>query len=498
MATTKRKRQAPAGGADHIEDIQHEEVKSPATPVVTSEVQEAEVVDDEKVLALTIQKEIKRFNLADDGIAALKKAFGDLQVKNVDDKAGYKLVKDAWNNVRSTRTALEKKGLDIRNGYNKITKAVKKEEDRLIELISPLEDDLYKKWKAIDDEKDRLKKEKEEAEQKALLARLSKLTERGMAVKDGYYSIGETIAVDVATIRGMTDDQFANLEKAVQAKATELAEAKKAKEEEDERERKRLKDEQDKLEQQRLDQKKKQDELDQKELELKQKEEKAAKARFELRLDTLETVGMTISAGGKAVKYDNGVGSHEVTVDAIRAASDEEFLAMVKTARAAVEDAKVKYREKEQQAEQERKELEHKKLRVNDYMVIAGLVFNYATDRFNFANDFVNISKTMDELVKLSDEELKVLSSKLATDIAQAKQKQLEREKEQDKIRERERREKLGDAVNFSEYLESVQAVETPELSSTDYQQKLHEFRSRLNSLINEYKPEPEVINHEQ
>src|SRR5687767_9052478 len=148
-----------------IEDIPHEPIESQQAEQGAPKVEEAEVIDDQKNLELTISREIKRFQLADAGIEQLKKQYGDLVITGIDDKDGYKAVKAAWNEVRSKRTGLEKKGLAIRTDYTVVTKAVKKEEDRLIDLITPLEDGLYKKWKAIDDEKEAEKKRKEKEEQ---------------------------------------------------------------------------------------------------------------------------------------------------------------------------------------------------------------------------------------------------------------------------------------------------------------------------------------------
>src|SRR5690349_345249 len=128
----------------HVQDIPHEEVKLP------------DVTDPEA----QIKTEIAKFNLADAAIEKLKQEYGSLTITDVKDKAGYDAVKAAWQDTRSKRTGLEKKGLELRGAYKIITKAIGKEEDRLIKLLEPLETELHGKWKAIDDEKERVKKEK--------------------------------------------------------------------------------------------------------------------------------------------------------------------------------------------------------------------------------------------------------------------------------------------------------------------------------------------------
>ena len=158
MAEKKAKKQ-PAGGVSETVYIPHEEMPhGNGAPVLQPTVA---TVDQQ------IKLELAKFTLADAGIAQLKKNYEGLEISGADDKEGYKKVREAWRDVQSKRTGLEKKGLELRGGYGVITKAIKAEEDRLVDLITPLEDGLHKKWKAIDDEKERVKKEQEQAEQKA-------------------------------------------------------------------------------------------------------------------------------------------------------------------------------------------------------------------------------------------------------------------------------------------------------------------------------------------
>lgn len=489
MAKTQTKKAASKKGSDHIEDIPHEVVagKTELTPA-PAKVEDAEPIDDEKSLELTIQKEIKRFNLADAGIAQLKKDYGALVIKDVNDKDGYKAVKDAWNEVRSTRTALSKKGLEIRNGYNKITKAVSKEEDRLIDLLSPLEEDLQKKWKAIDDEKERVKKEKAEAEEKRLLDRLGSLTAKGMAVVDGYYSIGETVSVDVATVRTMTDEQFTKLEKAVDAKAAEIAQAKKEKEEADEKERKRLKDEQEKLDAQKKQQEDQQKLLDQQQADMKKALENMAKMKADMRRDKLSAIGMVHDKG--AITFGKRYG---ITATEVNEMDDEAFEKFLVKSKETIAQHKKEDDDAEQKRLQMQKDLEDKKLRINEILIAAGFSYNFATKAFNFKNDFLNLSLDMDSLLSNDIEELKQNAIGWSKEIETARKKQDDRLEEQNKDREKQRQAQLGDAVNFGEYLDKVLSLEWPDLVSVEYQDKLGEFRTRLQSMVNEYMPEPEV-----
>lgn len=272
MAETKAKKTGGGKAGKEKEYIEHTHVETPAAektePVVLEA--EAEEVNPEKQIKL----EVAKLNLADTAIAELKEQYGNLTIAGVDDKAGYKAVKSAWSEVRSIRTGLEKRGLAIRNRIAQITKAVSKEEDRLIDLLTPLEEDLQKKYKAIDDEKIRVEKETQEKEQKRLMDRLEELVGMGMKLVDGFYRIGETISMDAATLRSLPDDQYDKLKQTVQAKNNELEQQRKDKEEADEKERKRVQKEKEELE--------------------KEKTELRAQRR-EVRIGKLEGLGMTMT-----------------------------------------------------------------------------------------------------------------------------------------------------------------------------------------------------------
>lgn len=489
LSMTKSKRNRKAVEEEYIH---HEPVESPKSEP-RPQVVEAEVIDDAKVLELTIQREIARFNLADAGIEVLKKQYSDLTIKNVDDKEGYKVVRDAWTQVRSARTALEKKGLEIRGGYNQITKAVSKEEDRLVDLIKPLEDSLHKKWKAIDDEKERIKKEQAEAEEKRLRDRLEKLLASGMTLKDGYYQIGETVAVDVATLRTMTDEQYEKLHAAVVKKAEELAEAKRLQEAEDKKKRDELEADRQRLQLEQEDFEKKKRDLEEAQASIKKSQEQMANNRREFRLDMLEAIGMTISGDGKAVEYHNGIAGVSVTLERVLGEPDAEFSTLLKELRKNVDDCKDKLQEHLKKEEAEKKALEEKKIFVSDCMVLAGMTYNRGKEAYRFGNDFFAIEYLENTLVEMTSDELHDLTKDLASKIEDAKKKQEKKKQQEEDERERLREEQQGDIFNLNEYFLRLRAVKRPTLKSAEVETKLAEFRAEMDSLIKRYWPAEEV-----
>lgn len=478
MATSKRKKATPS----HVEDIAHEVVPQASAPPAVTQPEEAVVVaaeeDPEKTLEITIAREIKRFNLADAGIEELKAKYGDLQIIDVNDRAGYETVKRAWNDVLSRRTGLEKKGLEIRGGYNRITKAVKGEEDRLIGLLKPLEDDLKKKWKKIDDDKEAEKQRLAQEAEAKLQARVQELLDAGCEFKLGYYGIGQTIAIDVATLREMPEEQFAGLKEAVVAKKVELdAEAARL------AEQKRLEDEQREADKKKL-----------KELEDQQKADKQAKR--ELRLDLLDAVGMSISAGGREVAYDNGFAGHRIPIEQVDNATDAEFKELVRDARAKVAEAKEKMEAHEAQVAKEREELEKKKVLVNDLMIEAGFSYNYGSQSFGFTNKFLSLKKEMGELVQLPEADLKVYAETWAKDIAAAREQQTEHDQQAAAAKERERVAQLSDEQRFTEYLQAIGEIPDPVMQSDHFKLRIQEFNGRLTALIEEFTPAEEAVSH--
>jgi hypothetical protein len=404
MAETKAKK--TGGGKTTGKDkqyIEHEHIETPAAETKTEEVvvePEAEEVNPEKQIKL----EVAKLNLADTAIAGLKEQYGALTINGVEDKAGYKAVKAAWSEVRSIRTGLEKRGLAIRNRIAQITKAVSKEEDRLIDLLTPLEEDLQKKYKAIDDEKVRVEKEAADKEQKRLMERLEELVGMGMKLVDGFYRIGETVSMDAATLRALPDEQYAKLKETVQAKNSELAENKRIKDEADEKERKRVEKEREDLE----------------------NEKKALRSeRREVRLGKLQALGMTLT-GADAQEVISFQWIRLYTAPLLDMTSDE-FSKVVATT-----SAEIKKFTDEEAA---------KKLRGERMEKVKGLRMVVKGDNFFYDNGFSTVTHGIESLISLDDygfeEHLKILADQVKdADNAKALDQQ-EKEKEQKAVEEK-------------------------------------------------------------
>jgi hypothetical protein len=462
MAETKPKKPGGKAGKDK-EYIEHVHIETPAAEKAEPIVEEHEVeeVNPEKQIKL----EVAKLNLADTAIANLKEQYGALTINGVDDKAGYKLVKAAWSEVRSIRTGLEKRGLAIRNRIAQITKAVSKEEDRLIDLLTPLEEDLQKKYKAIDDEKVRVEKEAQEKEQKRLMERLEELVGMGMKLIDGFYRIGETISMDAATLRALPDEQYAKLKETVQAKNNELAELKRIKDEDDEKERLRLKKEKEDLDKEKQELRAERREIrlgklqalgmtltgaDDQEVitfqwirlytaplldmtsdefnkvvattsaEIKKFTDEEAKKK--LRSERMEKVkGLRMVVKGDTFFYDNGFSSVTHGIESLIALDDygfEEHLKILADSVKEADDAKAK---NDEDKKKEAEVLENKKKFISATMDRAGLNFSYTAQEFYWEDRNKTIRLGWNELLPLTEPEVSDKAASLVVDIQAAK-----------------------------------------------------------------------------
>lgn len=428
---TKKKATAPA--ADKIEDVAHETVSNGnGLPAV-----KAEPMTEEQV----IHAEIQKFNVSDAAIANLHKQYGGLAITGPDDKTGYKAVKDAWGEVRSLRTGLQKTGKDLRARFNAITKGIIKEEDRLEAQITTLETALYEKWKKIDDDKELEKKRKEQEETDRLLKRVEQLLEAGMLQQEGFYTIGGTIAVDVATLRAMDEGKFGKLLQAVQSKKTELDEAARLEAERKVKEEEKLKADQAELARQQA--------------EVQRLQEEAKQALRQGRGQMLTALGLGYVGGAYRMWSDDKQIEIIVWPDEMDLPADQwrQHFEKVSEHVAASLEANAKYKADKEKAEKEQAEKEQ---RISEIMTAVGISYAHTLKSYYWHNDFFHLeAMPVNELLKQDLEMLERLAIGWGEKITEAKQKQ-----------EEARQAAQTDEVNMSEYLTKLMAVDRPDIKS--------------------------------
>lgn len=438
-------------GSNGIEDIEHEDLGTNKPAQVTT------VTAEEITVESQVKQEIVKFNFTDAAIDAMKKAYSGLTIADENDKEGYKAVKEAWNDVRSRRTGLEKKGLSLRQRYNEISKAIVKEEDRLIDMVKPLEDDLYKKWKTIDEAKEAEKKRKQEEEEQRTQQRIREITDLGMVLRDGFYQIGETISMDVATLRGMNDEQYVQLKGVIQKKAEELQRLREQedqrKREEDERqqqERLRLQQEQQKLEQEREAFRKQQQELQQQQEEMK-------KQIREGRNNSMINIGFTRTPTGYT--YQTPIMEEPIRFDwDVLDVSPDSWAAFITDLKKKVVDHEIEHDKYQKEKKEQEEKIEQRKELVAAKMAAIGFTYQYRDQAFVFQKEAGTVSAWMASMIRMGDEDLQVY----VDNIEIQKNEIIEKQAEIDQKREAKRQELMGDKEIMREYIAELQKVKTP------------------------------------
>jgi hypothetical protein len=484
MANSSRKKNStpagekqPPGPESHTIDIPHEEVSdnnglSVIPTILTPEEQ--------------LKQEIQKFNLADSAIALMKEQYGALTITGVDDKEGYKAVRAAWGEVRSKRTGLEKKGLELRNRYTVITKGISKEEDRLVDLITPLEEDLYKKWKAIDDEKEQEKKRLEQEAEDKLRARVSELMAAGMTLVDGFYQIGGTISMDVATLRGLSDEQYGKLLPAVQAKKAELDQIARDKEEKERKEREEFERQQKDLRDQQQKFKNDQEEFQRKQTKLRQEQEAIEKQKQQIRDQSLIGLGMSLRPDG-VWEYDNGFNSVTYSAATLNSLDDVGFAGHLGTISLEIKDKINAWEKHKEELRQEQVRLDQKRTFISDALEAVGLSYKYKGDLFVWSNDFDNITAKMSELIPLDGPEIVNKATEFGRRIMAAEKKHDENIQQQQERLDQERVASQSDSVNWAEYIAILRETPVPDFRSEAFIKRADLFGKKFLNLLEEF-----------
>lgn len=271
---------------------------------------------------------LERFNYTRAELATLAETYKDLTIDGLEDTQGYELVKSAKKELQVRRTTITKLGKEMRDDANQFCKDVRDLEKSLLNIITPIEDELKLRLEEVEELK--LK----EKRKKALPAWLHVYGELGLIVNDDYIlsKTDEELHADVFQIK----EQKAEAERLRLEEEREAFEAEKRKMEQERLELERQKQEQANIEKARAEER----ERAQQELAAQHKREKEeAEARAK-------------AAEAKAAKAEQDAKNAEV-----KAQKDKEEA----EARRIQEDKDRKEQErKDAKAEEERKDREAK------------------------------------------------------------------------------------------------------------------------------------------
>jgi hypothetical protein len=332
-------------------DIPVEEVPNP--PAITPP---ATLTADQKAT-----QEVQRFNVARAWIAEKKEAYAGLTIAGVEDKDGQKAVHTAWQEIRNKRLAVADKHTEIKADYLTITRAIDKEKNELTALLKEVEDPLKAELERIEAIKEEEKQKEIRQKAAKLQGRVTELLDNGMGFSGSYYTIGETISMDVVTLQNMSDADYATflarVAKENEAIATAKAEAERLKKEEADRlEAQRVKQEEQKAELERQ-----QKAIDDQKAEIEKQKKEARDARTKARGYMVEALGLIYNYATNEWQFKTvDCGIAQITRDAVEKLEGEEWEGWVNVLTDCVKNLKEAQAVKDEEKAKAKKEADEK------------------------------------------------------------------------------------------------------------------------------------------
>lgn len=448
-----------------IENVEFEEIKSEALP--SSEAVEAKVLTADDIA----KNEIKKFNIADAAIAEMKKQYSGLTISGIDDKEGYKKVHAAWQIVRGKRLQVEKVHKIIKADYLVVSRAIDGEKNRLLDLISPLENSLNNELERIDGLIEAEKQKAEREAQERLQTRVATLLDNGMQFNGSFYAIGETISIDVVTLKNYKDAEFTALLERVKAENTKLIEAKAEAERQEREERERIQKQKEENERQEAELKRQREEMERQQAEMR-------KQRTDLRVQILQNAGFIWDSGPHALVFrTQDAGNLTVSLYDFTELTGDEWDAKFLEIRAGINRLRALQAEKDEerrQEEQRRVEAERqrkeKAARWNEraaQLYKLGMherkgEFYIITESFGETN-FIKAAENFDADAETWQSALKVIEEALA----ETRRQDEENKKAEAERKEAERVAALSDMERIDEYTEKLDAIRSPEITDS-------------------------------
>jgi hypothetical protein len=166
--------------------------------------------------------DLVKYSVTDQALEQYRKEFLPLTINGLDDSEGYEKVKDARLFIRGERVNVEKKRVELKAESLEFGRAVDAEAKRITTAILEVEDHLTAEQKKIDDEKARIKFEKEQREK--LPVRLEKLKELGVLTSD---ELTENFSKDLLALDDVQFEELFNRLHAAKLERQRIAQEKK-------------------------------------------------------------------------------------------------------------------------------------------------------------------------------------------------------------------------------------------------------------------------------
>lgn len=165
--------------------------------------QNAEVI--ELSLEKTIETKLVQSNVTEQVLLALKKQYGGMKLKAIDDKESYLEIKAAARECAKVRTLTVKLCKEGRERAVREQKLWIAKEKEIVGRVAEVEDELDAEIKRFDDEVARIEQEEKNRQEDAYINRQAALTKMGAVYSDGCFTLGEA-SFEANLIKGSSED----------------------------------------------------------------------------------------------------------------------------------------------------------------------------------------------------------------------------------------------------------------------------------------------------
>lgn len=451
---------------------------------MSEKVEKAEVITPEVISENPIQnrinQEIGKFNLADAAIAQMKSEAAQIEIKGMEDKAGYKAAKEMLSKVKKTRTSVEAKRKDLKSEYLEIGRGIDGEAKRLTDSILEIEEPLSEKIKIIDEQIQAEKERKEREAEETLKKRVEELISLGLEFNGMLYVCGN-ISLDVITIKNLNDKDYEVLKSKVTIEKERLEKEEAERKAEEERIEAERKAEAERVEAERIRQEEAQKKLDEEraQFEKEKRAHKLAKRTEELIAGggvedevSIYYVGESgnISYGKKVIEYwsdEEAVSAIDKFVKSVAQIKANDQAKKLEREEEAKRNAKL---EAERKAEEEaRQAARDEEERRNSKLVAMGMKFEgdcYVYKSLKISRETVFGSEDFSEIL--------IDTAKEIENIDREEAKKLEEEKLA----------KLPDLDKIERYIQEVNSISIPAMATEEGAELLSAFRAEIKLAI--------------
>jgi len=341
--------------------------------------------------------EVAKFDITVPWIEERKAKYAGLKVEGPEDKEGLKKVTEAWQEIKGKRFEVRDRHKELKEGYLVVGRAIDAAKNQFTGLLEEIEAPLKAEIDRIEALKEEAKLQKQRQEQEKLQARIMELLDNGIKLVGNFYCIGETLSVDVVTIKQFDDENYAVFLERVKKEHQVI----KAQEEAEKAAEEKRRQDQEKL---AADNKRIADEL-------REEQGRIKKELADSRGEVIENYGYVKDGSNYRYQLDKDLCS-VISVDSLGEMSKEEWEVKKAEAKKAVTDI-------ENEAAR-RHAFELRKTTLSDlggFTLENNVVFSVAYDAENI------VICSLDELNTISEEEFKELTRTTRNIIAEEKEK---------------------------------------------------------------------------